>query len=103
MIAEAESILEADEAARKKVEAAGPEAERIRSDAQQAAREAIEGKMRELTASAAAEEEEILAEALSKVRKITEEADRYIEGLQEKKRARLSKLIDKLLEKVTGP
>jgi hypothetical protein len=101
MIAEIESILEADEATRQKVETARSEAERIRSRSEQAAREALAAKRGELSSAVAAEHENVLAEARSKAARITEETDCYIEGLQEKKRALLNELVDNLLKKVT--
>jgi vacuolar-type H+-ATPase subunit H len=101
MLPEIENILGIDEATREKLDAAAGEAERIRSRAQQDARETLAAKRGELSSAVAAEHENVLAEARSKAARITEDTDRYIEGLQEKQRAILNQLVDNLLKKVT--
>lgn len=102
MIAEIESILVADDAARQEVASAEAKAEWIKALAQSRAESAVLEKKRELAASIGKEEEQILEEARFRTGKILEETSHYIEGLQDRKDAVLNDLVDSLLRKVTG-
>jgi vacuolar-type H+-ATPase subunit H len=102
MKAEIEKIIQADEVARKKVEAAKAEAETMRAKAQQEAKEIIAQKEMELETLKKEETEKRLSEARSKAQSILEETDRYLEKLRSRKDEQLNELIDDLLNRVTG-
>ncbi len=102
MTDEINKILEADETAWEKVLAARAEAEAIRSHALSRAEEIASERKRELSASSDAERERILAEAHSRAGQTIEEANHYIDSLQQKKSALLDQLVDNLLKRVTG-
>jgi len=102
MQAEIERILATDEAARDAVQAAGVEAERIRSDARQQSA-AIEAAMQQERAGAIQGEcESIVAQARSKAQDARDAANSYLKGLQNRREAVLDELLEALLRKVTG-
>jgi len=98
-----EQIVQADEAAREKLAAARSEADHIRSQAERTAQEMVTAKLRELSEAVRAEEERVLTDARSQISRMVDETDRYIEELQQKKRAVMSDLIENLLKKVVEP
>ncbi len=102
MIAEIESILNADDAAREEVEAARAESKRLKDLARKQAGEIVSEKKRELAESIGTEEKHILEEARLKSEKLLDEASHYIQGLEDRKNAMLTELVGNLLEKVTG-
>lgn len=102
MIPVIEQIVQADEAAREMVAAARTESDLILRQAEQAAQETVASRLHELADAVLAEQESILTDARSRAARITAEADRYIEALQEKMQAVENDLIEKLVIKVVG-
>jgi len=102
MFDEIKKIMETDEAAWEKVQAARVEADGIRSHAQRRAEEIASGGEKKLAASVDAERERILAEAQSRADQTIEETNRYIDSLQEKKSVILSELVGNLLDRVVS-
>jgi vacuolar-type H+-ATPase subunit H len=100
MITTIEQILQADESARGKVDAARTEAGHLLSDAEQADQETVRVKTQELDDILRAEQASILADARLQASRIAIEADRYIEELQQKQSAIQNDLIERLLKKV---
>jgi cell division septum initiation protein DivIVA len=102
MITEIESILRADDAAREGVEAAGAEAEQIRTEARELSQRIILEKQNELAAEINSEEKTILEEARSRSEALLKEAARYTAGLEDKKNAAIRELVEVLFAEATG-
>lgn len=102
MIGPIEQIVQADEAARELVAVARLEAERIQLQAEKTARETISTGFRESNEAVRIEREAVLANARSQAARIIAESDSYIDGLQQKRAAVQTDLIENLLKKVVG-
>lgn len=100
MKVEIEKILQSDEAAQRRVESAHIEAQALRDQAQQKAREIIAQKQKELEALKKEELEKIVSEAQSKAQHVLQETDRYLERLRNKKREQEDALVNNLLKRV---
>lgn len=102
MKAEVEKIIRADEDAQKRVEAARAEAQKIRTEAQQKAKDMVAQKENELTTLKKEEFERIVSEARAKSSRALDEAERYLAALHSMKTERLKGLIEDLLKWVMG-
>ncbi len=103
MKTEIEQIMQADDDAYRKIEAAKAESHQIRLGARQQAAE-IEAQKREELARARGEElQRVLHDAAAKATTILADADRYVQKLEEKKIERSEALLNELLTKMIGP
>ena len=102
MKGEIDKIIQADEAARKRLEAARAEAQTMRNEAQRKANEIAVQKEKELDAARKEGLDQLIAEARDKARRIGEETGSYIQRIEQKKQELTDELIDRLLEKVLG-
>jgi vacuolar-type H+-ATPase subunit H len=91
--AEIEKIIRADEDAQKRVEAARAEAQKIRAEAQQKAKDIVAQKENELAMLEKEEFERIVSEARTKSARALNEAERYLAVLRSTKTERLKGLI----------
>lgn len=102
MKAEIEKIIRADEDTQKRVEAARAEAQKIRAEAQQKAKDIVAQKENELAMLEKEEFERIVSEARTKSARALNEAERYLAVLRSTKTERLKGLIEDLLKGVMG-
>jgi vacuolar-type H+-ATPase subunit H len=102
MKAEIEKIIRADEDAQKRVEAGRAEAQKIRTEAQQKAKDIVAQKENELAMLEKEEFERIISEARTKSARALNEAERYLAVLRSTKTERLKGLIEDLLKGVIG-
>jgi vacuolar-type H+-ATPase subunit H len=99
---EIDTIIQADEAARKRLEASRAEARNMRNEAERKADEIAVQKEKELEAARKEGLDQLIAEARGKAQRIGEETGGYIKRIEQKKQELTNELIGRLLERVLG-
>jgi vacuolar-type H+-ATPase subunit H len=97
-----EKIIQADEAARQRLEAARNEAEKIIGAAEQQAQKIAADRENELAVALQAEQERVFEEAQARTRNIQDQLNQYIARINQQKHEVWDALLNELLALVTA-